>query len=295
MSVDGSWSPVDLHLHTTASDGRLTPEETVALARERGLRVISLTDHDSTSGVDAALAAARGTDLEIIPGVELNTDVPAGEAHVLGYYLDHHHPAFERLLAGRRRARFARGEAMVEKLRSLGFDVSWDRVQEIAGAGEGGAEGGAVGRPHVARALVEQGYVASVQEAFERYLGRNGPAYVPYAKFTPEEAIRAVRLAGGVPVLAHPMTYPGYEAALPAMIEAGLAGLECYYGLLQPAEIQPILDVAARFGLVATGGSDFHGTDGPLIASLGMTSVPPSVVTALKARHEAMSGLRPEA
>jgi len=283
---------VDLHLHTTASDGRLTPEQTVALAVERGLRTIAITDHDSTSGVDAALAAASGTSLEVIPGVELNTDVPSGEAHVLGYYLDHHHPEFERLLAERRRARFSRGAKMVEKLRALNMDVTWERVQEIAGAAEGG-EGGAVGRPHVARALLEKGYVTTLNEAFETYLGRNGPAYVPYARFTPEEAVRAVRLAGGVSALAHPTTFGDFQVALPELIEAGLAGLECYYGLMLPHEVQPLLMVAAQHGLVATGGSDFHGTDGPHMASLGMTPVPVSVVEALKARHR--RGIHPPA
>ena len=272
------WSEVDLHLHTTASDGRLTPEQVVALAHERGVRVIALTDHDSTGGVDAALAAARGKDVEVIPGVELNTDVPAGEAHVLGYYLDHHQPVLEALLEARRRARFERGAAMVEKLRALGFKISWERVQELAGA----ADGGAVGRPHVARALMEQGYVGSVNEAFEKYLGRDGPAYVSYARFTPEEAVRAVADARGVPVLAHPPTWPGYEEALPSLIGAGLAGLECYYGQLKPAEVQPLLDTAARHNLIITGGSDFHGSDGPLIASLGVTQVPMSCVLALK-------------
>ena len=281
---ESPWSEVDLHLHTTASDGRLTPEQVVALARERSVRVIAVTDHDSTGGVDAALSAAQGQDLEVIPGVELNTDVPAGEAHVLGYYLDHHQPAFDALLEARRRTRFERGAAMVEKLRALGFKISWERVQEIAGA----AEGGAVGRPHVARALVEQGYVGSVNEAFEKYLGRDGPAYVPYARFTPEEAVRAVAGARGVSALAHPPTWPGYEEALPGLIAAGLAGLECYYGLLKPAEVQPLLDTAARHNLIVTGGSDFHGADGPLIASLGMTQVPMNCVLALKEKKRAI-------
>jgi predicted metal-dependent phosphoesterase TrpH len=274
----GQFSEVDLHLHSTASDGTLSPQELVALALERGLRYIALTDHDSTEGIDAALAAAEGTGLSVIPGVELNTDVPAGEAHVLGYYLDHHDRELQRLLTGRRQARLARGLEMVRKLQGLGLEISWERVQELAGA----AGGGAVGRPHVAQALLERGYVQSIQEAFDRYIGRGGPAYVPYEKFEPEEAVRVIRRAGGVPVLAHPTSFPDYQTMLPRLLAVGLAGLECYYGTYTAAEVQALLELAERYGLVATGGSDFHGQETGFSTTLGGTFVPISVIERLR-------------
>jgi predicted metal-dependent phosphoesterase TrpH len=273
------WSAVDLHLHTTASDGSLSPEALVALAGERGLRHIAVTDHDSTEGVDAARRAAQGTPLEVIPGVEINTDTPGGELHVLGYFLDHHDPPLAERLSRMRASRMGRGEGMVQRLRDLGLDVSWERVQALAG------EGGAVGRPHVARALVEAGYVGSIKEAFDRYIGNDGPAYVARAKLEPVEAVAIVRRAGGLPALAHPADIPDLEAFLPPLIEAGMVGLECYYGDYPPDVVQRLVAVARRFGLVPTGGSDFHGRDVQPQFDLGATPVPAEVVDELRARR----------
>ncbi len=281
------WSRVDLHLHTTASDGRLTPSDTVALALERELRVIAITDHDSTEGVAAALGAAAGTGLEVIPGVEMNTDTAQGEAHVLGYLVDHEDTSLQDRLADRRRARLERGLGIVRKLEAIGMSVSWDRVQEIAGA----AEGGAVGRPHVARAMVEKGYVASTQEAFEKYIGRDGPAYVEYEKLTPEQAVGIIRAAGGLAVLAHPSTIVGLDAFLAPLIAAGLAGLECYYGQYPEETVLGLVAIADRLGLTATGGSDYHGSEQVTYnATLGGTRVPESVVLRLKERHAQQLG-----
>ncbi len=280
-----TWSKVDLHLHSTASDGTLTPAELVTLAVQRGLRAIALTDHDSTEGIEAALQAARagGGELEVLPGVELNTDVPAGEAHVVGYLIDHHERALQEELAQRRASRLARGRAMVEKLAGLGLPVSWQRVLELAGSGKAGMES-AVGRPHVAQAMVEQGYVATVQEAFEKYLGRHGPAYVERDRLTPTQAVAVIARAGGLPVLAHPPSWPEYEQHLPALIEAGLVGLECHYGLLPPETVRALVATARAFGLIATGGSDFHGPNVlvGVAADLGGVPVPVEAVEALK-------------
>ena len=276
------WSKVDLHLHTTSSDGVFRPSELVNLALERSLEVIAITDHDSTGGVDEAQAAAIATGLEVIAGVELNTDVIPGEAHILGYYLRHHDTKLRELLAQRRAARLTRGEEMVHKLTALGLEVSWDRVQALAGAHTGGV----VGRPHVAQALCERGYVATTQEAFEKYLGRDGPAFVPYEKFSPEQAIQVIRHAAGVPVLAHPTSLPDWEERLPALIEAGLAGLECYYGTYLPETVVALATRAAVHGLIATGGSDFHGpTVSAWTTSLGGTPVPREAAEALKTRR----------
>jgi predicted metal-dependent phosphoesterase TrpH len=270
---------VDLHLHTTASDGSLAPAALVGLAVERGLRVIAITDHDSTEGVEAALAAAADR-LEVIPGVEINTDVPAGELHVLGYLLDHHDRELQERLSRQRAGRLGRGEGMVRRLRDFGMDVSWERVQEIAGV----AAGGAVGRPHVARALVERGYVASVAEAFQKWIGNDGPAYVAREKLDPQEAVRMVRRAGGLAALAHPAEVPDLEGFLTPLVAAGLGGLECYYGSYPADVVQRLLAVARAFDLVPTGGSDFHGLDVIPDAHLGATPVPLTVVDDLKAR-----------
>ena len=278
----GGWSTVDLHLHTTASDGRLTPTETLALAVKRGLCVIAITDHDSTEGVAAGIVAAQGTGIEVIPGVEINTEHASGEVHVLGYFVDHLDAGLQASLADRRRARMERGLMIVNKLRGIGLDIDWERVQEIAGADEGGA----VGRPHVARALVEKGYVASTNEAFEKYIGRDGPGYVTYEKFSPEQAIGVIRRAGGLAVFAHPSTVPNLSNELKPLIEAGLEGLECYYGAYPRDVVQGLVSIANSLGLVVTGGSDYHGIEETTYnATLGGAAVPMSVVDGLKARH----------
>jgi 3',5'-nucleoside bisphosphate phosphatase len=245
---------------------------------------LALTDHDSTEGVEAAIEAARGTGMELIPGVEINTDTAQGEKHILGYHLSHRDAGLQARLADRRRARFERGAGNVRNLNAIGQAIVWERVQEIAGADDGGA----VGRPHVALALQEAGYVTSTQEAFDRYIGRDGPAYVEYEKLTPEEAIGMIAQAGGVPALAHPSTIDGLERYLAPLIEAGLEGLECYYGSYPEVTVRGLVAVAERLGLVVTGGSDYHGTEQVTYnATLGGTRVPKSVVEQLRERHAA--------
>lgn len=245
--------------------------------------VLGLTDHDSTDGVDEALAAGRTYRVDVIPGVEINTDVDAHEVHVLGYFVDHTQEEFQAFLRRMRAGRLVRAQQMVEKLRALGVPVEWARVEAIAA-------GAAVGRPHVARALVEARRVGSPQEAFERYLGRSGPAYVPRLRVTPEEAVAVITRAGGVPVLAH----PGWAASgpviarVPDLVEHGLAGIEVYYPDHTPAMVEMYLEVARRYGLVVTGGTDFHGGGLATRAPLGSVPVPPEVVPALRARWEAL-------
>jgi hypothetical protein len=285
---------IELHAHTTASDGALAPSELVNLALERGLSTLAITDHDSTDGIAPALAAAKGTGLTIVPGVELNTDVPRGEVHVLGYFVDPANSVFQAQLVELRHGRFERGRRMVEKLNALGVAISWQRVQEIAGEG-------AIGRPHVARALVEAGAIQTTQEAFELYLGQGKPAYVERVRFGPEDAIRAILSAGGAPVLAHPVLSaavlnggpeavpPAIEALQPrldALQAAGLRGLEVYYPNYSPELIAALETVAADRGLIRTGGSDYHGAI-RLKAELGSIPIPiqveSTVVAALRA------------
>jgi len=277
---------IDLHAHTTASDGVLTPAELVELALDRGLVLLAITDHDSTNGVAEAIARAAGTSLEVWPGVEISTDVPNAEVHVLGYYVDTEKPRFQELLARSRDSRVWRAEQMVAKLAELGMPVAFRRVLEIAGVGS-------VGRPHIAQALVERGFVRSNKDAFDLYLNRNGPAYVERFKLTPTEAVQLIRDAGGLPVLAHPMYInPGKETGfdLSSFVNelrgAGLAGLECYYGDASPDVVRNLSKVAREFDLIPTGGSDFHGR-GMYATDLGEREIPRETIERMRAwRHE---------
>lgn len=270
---------VDLHLHTTASDGRLTPQELVKLAAGRGLRVIAITDHDTTDGVrPAQAAAARFADLRLIPGVELSVDIAEAEVHLLGYWVDLENREFQQLLAWSRDGRVNRARRILERLAELGLPVEWERVRELAGDG-------AVGRPHVAQAMVEKGYVADIREAFELYLGRGRPAYVERERLTPEQGIRSVLAVGGLPVLAHPADIAGLEDRLPGWVAAGLVGLEVYYAGYTPEVVARLRELADRYGLVATGGSDYHGFGTADEALPGSVEVPREVVDQLIKRR----------
>jgi len=259
---------VDLHLHTTASDGVLTPSQLVVAAVRCGLRVIAITDHDSTEGIAEALEAAQAyPSLTVIPGVELSTDIPKGEVHILGYYIDYRDAEFQARLHRLRHSRVDRAQRMLAKLERLGMPLRWERVLELA-------DGGAVGRPHIARALMEAGYVASFQEAFERYIGRDGPAYAERDKLTPPEAVALLARVGGLPVLSHPGDLDGLDGYLAQLKEAGLVGVEAYYNGYDPQISHRLLEAARRYQLIVTGGSDYHGHGGKGEAELGSLEVP---------------------
>jgi len=271
-------SRVDLHLHTTASDGQFSPSELVALALERDLLVIAITDHDTTEGIDEALEAASGTGLEVIPGVEISCDVPHEEVHLLGYYLDHHHPALQGKLRAMRDARLQRAKGMLVRLAALGFPLPWEMVAELAGEGS-------VGRPHIARAMIKMGYVVSNSEAFDLYIGRNGPAYVERYKISPLDAVSLVKVARGLPVLAHPLKVAPF---LPELVEGGLVGLEVYYNGYSPEYIRGLADLARKFDLIPTGGSDFHGPGVLDTIEMGGAWVPVESVERLRALAKKM-------
>jgi predicted metal-dependent phosphoesterase TrpH len=246
----------DFHCHSTASDGVLPPAELVQLAYGQGVRVMALTDHDSTEGVEEARRAAQPyDDFTLISGVEMGTDIPGGEVHVLGYFLEPDDPALQETLRRLREGRRGRGERMVEKLRELGFDVTWEQVQRFAGDGS-------VGRPHVAQALFEKGYVSTVTEAFDKYIGRNGPAYVEREKLTPAEAVATIVRLGGVACLAHPADLEDLDGLLAELKAAGLSGMEVFYKAYDPATVEGLAAAARRFGLIPLGGSDYHGIFG---------------------------------
>lgn len=270
-------SQVDLHLHSTASDGVHAPSELVAICLDAGLRYIALADHDTTDGVQEALDAAAGTALTVIPAVEMSTlDGGSHELHILGYHVDHHYPPLQERLAQLRRSRVERAQAILDLLAEQGRPLSWERVAALA-------DEGSLGRPHIAQAMVEAEYAESVEGAFREYLRRGGTAYVPRAKLSPEEAIELVLEAGGVPVLAHPTRIIEH---LPALVRAGLLGIEAYYIGYLEAEVAFLLRLAEKHGLIATGGTDYHGAEITPAPAPGAVDVPVEVVDALRARAE---------
>ena len=244
---------VDLHLHTLASDGRLYPTELVNLIASKGVKVAAISDHDTTEGIKEAVRAAQAHDgLEIIPAIELSTDIPGDEIHMLGYFLQYEDDEFQAILRRFREGRVERGRMMVEKLASLGKPVDWERVQEIAGDGS-------VGRPHIALAMVEAGYFEEPKEAFYEYLGRNGLAYAERQKMTPEEGVEMLAKVGGPAVLAHPANLEDLDTKVAQLKEAGLVGMEVHYSMYSQETIQRLLAVAQRHDLIPCGGSDYHG------------------------------------
>jgi predicted metal-dependent phosphoesterase TrpH len=246
----------DFHCHSTASDGAYAPAHVVELAYGQGVRVLALTDHDSTEGVaEARRAAEKFPDLTLVPGVEFGTDIPGGEVHVLGYYLFPEEPELQATLQRLRDGRRGRGERMVEKLQALGLNVTWEQVQRHAGDAS-------VGRPHVAAALVESGCVANVKEAFDKYIRRNGPAYAEREKMTPAEAVATIVRLGGVACLAHPADLEGLDELLAELKTAGLAAMEVFYKDYDAETVQRLHAAAQRYDLIPLGGSDYHGIFG---------------------------------
>jgi len=267
---------VDLHIHSTASDGVFTPSEVVCLALERGLAVIALTDHDTLGGVAEAQQAAVGTGLEVIAGVEVNSEGEWGDLHFLGYYVDPENDLLRDRLQAMRAARVERARKMVKRLREMGMLLEWEEVQALAG-------GDSIGRPHVARVLLNRGYVRTLQEAFERFLCTDGPAYVSRPRLTPPEVIRVVIEAGGVPVIAHPAhSGPAAVGCIAELAGYGLRGVEVYYPDHSPEVVEMLLGLCREHGLLATGGSDFHGSGSSEGAPLGSVYVPPECVGRLR-------------
>ena len=269
--------PIDLHTHSIASDGALTPTELVARAAERGVRIQALADHDTLLGVAEAVAEGDRRGVRVIPATELNTESEWGDVHVLAYFVDPRDSALEDRLRWLRENRGRRIESMVEKLNALGYAVSIDRVREIA-------KGGSLGRPHLAQALFEAGYVPTYDNAFETLISKDSPAYVARVGLAPLEAVALVRAHGGVPSLAHPGTVIDLERLLPQLVEVGLVGMECYYGSHTPDFTAQCLRLSGRYGLVPTGGSDFHGR-GEHGADLGGVFVPPECIEALESHR----------
>lgn len=277
MAAVGAGYAIDLHTHSLRSDGALSPADLVKRAAARGVTIQALSDHDTLSGVADAVAEGSRLGVRIIPATELNTESEWGDVHVLAYFIDPNDAAFEERMKWLRENRGRRIELMVGKLNELGYPVSLARVQEIA-------QGGSLGRPHLAQALYEAGHVPSYDAAFDTLISKESPAYVSRVGLAPLEAVELVRKHSGVPALAHPGTVLRLEELLPQLVAAGLAGMECYYGSHTAAWTARCIGLAARFDLIPTGGSDFHGR-GEHGADLGAVFVPPENISALERRR----------
>ncbi len=266
----------DLHVHTTASDGRCTPEEVWRQAISSGLSHVAITDHDTIDGV-LALTGKTECGPVLIPGIEFSTDLPACEVHILGYMFDLANPELNRQIALIAADRLTRAERMVKKVTALGYPINYDRVLAIAGGAA------SVGRPHVAHALVEQGYFPDIGTVFDVLLERKKPGYLPHYKLTPADTVALIKNAGGMAVLAHPGQV-GDDAVVRAMLGLGMDGLEVYHPSHDKSATARYLALAAEYRLAVTGGSDFHGIPGRYPETLGEFTVPADLAQRLLLR-----------
>lgn len=275
-------SRLDLHLHTTHSDGSYTPTEVVDLAHQAGVTAMAITDHDITTGIPEAISAGEQHGIEIIPGVEISSLMERSELHILGYFLDWQDHDLNERFKSLRDSRHRRNPQIVSRLQSLGIDITYDDVRALAGSDS-------VGRPHIARALIDKGVVTSAKEAFDRFLGDGKPAYVPRELPIPAEAIRWIKAAGGLAVLAHPTWVKPTEQSLTELVrrlkEEGLDGVEVYYSTHAARQTREYLSLAQQLGLLVTGGSDFHGLTKPDIEvgiGKGSLHIPTSLLPKMK-------------
>ncbi|MBA4389028.1 MAG: hypothetical protein C0404_13690 [Verrucomicrobia bacterium] len=273
---------IDLHTHSTFSDGSLTPAELVKEAKRIGLTAIALTDHDSTGGLDLFLAACRKHGVTGIPGVEISADCKHGTMHMLGYHINPSEVGLQAVLEKIRDGRSSRNQEIIRKLNELGLELSWNEVKAYAGED-------VVGRPHFAQALVARGYVSSKERAFDLYLAKGKPGYIDRLKMTPADSIQAIVGADGIAVLAHPFTLglggKDLKKCIEELRDAGLRGMEVFYSEHSPVQVEEYRKLAVELGLVATGGSDFHGKANPRISlgrGFGPLNVPDAVVEDLE-------------
>lgn len=275
-------SRLDLHLHTTHSDGSLAPAEVVALAHKAGVSSLAITDHDITTAIPEATEAGLALGVEVIPGIEISSLLGESELHVLGYFLDWQDTRLCERLATARDSRHRRNPLIVAKLQALGIDISYEEVKAVAGSDS-------VGRPHIARVLMDKGVVQSAKEAFDRFLANGKPAYVARELPSPAEAIRWIKEAKGLAVLAHPTWIKPIDGVLGPLVGRlkadGLDGIEVHYSTHTPRQTREYLALAKQLGLLVTGGSDFHGVTKPDIEvgiGKGSLHVPSALLSKLK-------------
>lgn len=263
----------DLHLHTIFSDGTYTPQQLISESKKEGLSAICVADHDTVEGVAPSVEIAKKEDIEIIPGIELTAEDDGSEIHILGYLIDYKRKDFLEKLETLKKDRVERIYKIVEKLNALGIALKAQDIFEIA-------KGGSVGRLHVARAMVKVGFVGSIFEAFQKYIGDKCPAYVLGFRFTPQEAIKLIKNVGGIPVLAHPYSLNN-DDLIPKFVDFGIMGLEVYYPEHSQGLINFYLRLAEKYNLLVTGGSDCHGSAKPE-ARIGSVKIPYELVEKLK-------------
>lgn len=269
----------DLHIHTHYSDGTMSPQEVVADALHCGIQCIAITDHDTVDGISPAIEAARGHDLEVLPGIELSSEINGKDVHMLGYLFNRQDASLVEQIKKMQDVRAERMKKMIQKLEELGIhDISFEEIS-------GSAKTTALGRPHLAAALVEKKVVGSMRAAFDKYLAEGAPAYVPKFKQTPQEAIKLIKGAGGIAVLAHPML-SNVDELIPGLVQAGLGGLEAHYPNSSVNVMCFYENLARKHHLVITGGSDAHG-ETKKHTFIGKTRIPYDLVEKLK---EAVKG-----
>ncbi|MBQ7678963.1 MAG: PHP domain-containing protein [Butyrivibrio sp.] len=281
---------VDLHSHSTASDGTYTPSQLVDYAAEKGLKAIAITDHDTVDGLPEAVArgAQAHPELTVVPGIEYSTVENGGDVHVVGLFVDYKDPSYRAGLQGFINSRIERNKKICEKLTEAGMPITWEELLEAN-------PGAVITRAHFGRMLLQKGYVESIKEVFDKYLGDHCPCYVPREKITPVMAVEQILMGKGLPILAHPMIYGLGSEALDALVkelkEAGLVGIERYYTTYSPSDERRVQELAQKYDLLESGGSDFHGANKPDIdlgTGFGGLKIPEEVYEQLRARHRAM-------
>lgn len=277
---------VDLHTHSNKSDGSLSPSALVDLALEKGLAAFALTDHDTTDGLDEAIVYAKDKPIEVIPGIELSSEYHGKDIHIVGLYIDHHCDNFLSRIQEFRDSRVTRNEKMCNNLKEAGIDISFEKLTNEYPES-------VITRAHYAKYLFKYGYVKSLPEAFDRYVGDHCKYFVPREKITPSQAVELILSSGGIPVLAHPILYGMSSTQLDILVsslkEVGLVGIEAIYSTYKPADEREIRKLAAKYDLAISGGSDFHGTAKPDISlgtGKGKLFVPEEVLTNLKKRKQ---------
>ena len=266
-----------MHLHTIFSDGTYTAQELIRASLKCGLSAIAVVDHDTVEGIGSSIEASENEGVEVLPGIELSAEYEGSEVHILGYLIDYQNSSLIKRLAILKKNRIERIYKITEKLKDIGVSLNPDTVFDIA-------KNGTVGRLHVARALVKEGRVSCIFEAFQKYIGDKGPAYVLGFKFSPDEAIDLIKASGGIPVLAHPYTLKNDDFIL-EFIKHGLMGLEVYYTEHSQSMVNFYLDLAKKYNLLVTGGSDCHGS-AKLEIKIGQIKIPYELVEKLKAAKE---------
>ena len=277
---------VDLHVHSHKSDGSFSPAALVDLAAAKGLAAVALSDHDTTAGIREAVEAGRQKGIEVVPGIEFSTEYGGRDIHIVGLFIDETAPAFQAQIHGFVESRILRNEKMCARLQEAGIDISYETLLKAF-------PGCVITRAHYARFLLDRGYVKSLPEAFDRYVGDHTRYFVPREKIAPQQAVRLILQAGGVPVLAHPLLYRMGKDALETLVrsltQAGLVGLEVFYSTHSQGETRQMQQLASRFGLLPSGGSDFHGKAKPGLemgTGYGRLIVPEDVLDGLKAKRK---------